>query len=157
MKHIATVIPLSVNLYACVKCGAETHANCNCGQPYLPKAGRARQAVDANPQKSNRALAAELGVDEKTVRNARTADNSAVERTGLDGKTRRLPIRAEEDERSIEADIEPENYYEAYMIRADQARHFASYSGKPTQEVVAMARQVAAAWTKLAKQLEESL
>jgi hypothetical protein len=47
-----------------------------------------------NRNKSNRALAAELGVDEKMVRKGRTAEQSAVEpRIGLDGKTRRMPKR----------------------------------------------------------------
>lgn len=45
------------------------------------------QAIKANPQKSNRAIAEEIGADEKTVRKAR-ADQSApeAERTGRDGK-----------------------------------------------------------------------
>ena len=67
------------------------------------KAARAAAAVAANPEKSNRAIAAETGLSEPTVRRARTASHDAVERTGavgkdlpvartgLDGKTRRLP------------------------------------------------------------------
>jgi hypothetical protein len=51
-------------------------------------------AVKANPEKSNRTIAEEIGVDEKTVRKAREsiADMSAI-RTGLDGKTRKMPER----------------------------------------------------------------
>jgi hypothetical protein len=53
---------------------------------YKPKAVRARRAVEANPEKSNRAIAEEIGVDEKTIRKAR-ADLSAPESvTGKDGK-----------------------------------------------------------------------
>src|SRR5215470_17620220 len=52
---------------------------CSCGK-----------AVAENPGMSNRAIAADIGVDEKVVRNARKAgaDNSAPETpTGRDGKS----------------------------------------------------------------------
>ena len=86
---------VSVVRLACTACGAEANASCNCGKPYVPKLQRAADAVAEHPEKSNRAIAEEIGVDEKTVRQARasTADYSAVDepRTGRDGKTRRLP------------------------------------------------------------------
>ena len=85
----------SIVRLACSACGAEANASCNCGKPYVPKLQRAADAVAEHPEKSNRAIADEIGVDEKTVRQARasTADHSAVEepRTGKDGKTRKLP------------------------------------------------------------------
>jgi len=68
------VIPLrkpSLARLACVKCGAETDAACNCGVEYKPAAARAAEAIAANPEKSNRMIADEIGVDEKTVRKAR--------------------------------------------------------------------------------------
>jgi hypothetical protein len=50
------------------------------------------------PEKSDRAIAAEIGVSDKTVAKARraTADKSAVEkkRTGKDGKARKMPKSA---------------------------------------------------------------
>jgi hypothetical protein len=62
--------------------------------------------LEADPEKSNRAIAAWIGVDESTVRDARkksgagnpapdsTAGNPAVEkRVGRDGKARKLPKR----------------------------------------------------------------
>jgi hypothetical protein len=89
---------ISISRLICTGCGAETNATCNCGMDYKPKSVRAREAVEANPEKSNRAIAAETGVDEKEVRRQRakleesTADMSAVEeRVGLDGKTRKMP------------------------------------------------------------------
>ena len=94
---------IAISRLICVGCGSETNATCNCGMEYRPKSVRAREAVEANPEKSNRVIAEEIGVDEKTVRKARgsTADWSAV-RTGLDGKTRRMPEKqigpAPEDE-----------------------------------------------------------
>jgi hypothetical protein len=78
---------ISISRLICTGCGAETNATCNCGMEYRPKSERAREAVEANPEKSNRAIAEEIGVDEKTVRKAR-ADQSAPESvTGKDGKS----------------------------------------------------------------------
>jgi hypothetical protein len=71
----------------CVKCGAETHAACNCGKPYMPKLQRAAQAVAANPEKSNRAIAGEIGTSEATVRRARAASDDAPDAViGRDGR-----------------------------------------------------------------------
>ena len=76
---------------------------------------RAVEAIRANPERSDRAIAADLGVSGETVRQARkqlpsdlavdarigldgkarqlSTDGQLDERTGLDGKTRRLPVR----------------------------------------------------------------
>jgi hypothetical protein len=96
----ATVIPISIQRMVCSGCGAEANVSCNCGVAYMPKAVRAAEAIKANPEKSNRAIAAETGADEKEVRRQRakleetTADMSAVQkRTGLDGKTRSVRKR----------------------------------------------------------------
>lgn len=48
-----------------------------------------------------------------------------------------------------------ESYLAAYLIRADQAARFAVYEGVVSRNVIAMARRVADAWTKLADQMEE--
>ena len=90
---------IAISRLICVGCGSETNATCNCGMEYRPKSVRAREAVEANPEKSNRVIAEEIRVDEKTVRKARgsTADWSAV-RTGLDGKTRKMPERDDPEE-----------------------------------------------------------
>jgi hypothetical protein len=96
MRPLAAEV-ISIQRLICAGCGAETNATCNCGMEYRPKAARAREAIEATPEKSNRAIAEEIGVDEKTVRKARsTADQPAVqERTGLDGKTRKMPKHRE--------------------------------------------------------------
>ena len=86
----------SIAQIECSQCGATADAACNCGAPYVPKAIRATEAITKNPEKSSRAIAEEIGVDEKTVRKARkaTADKSAVEkRVGKDGKVRKLPAK----------------------------------------------------------------
>jgi hypothetical protein len=119
---------ISIVRLQCSACGAEANASCNCGKPYVPAKQRAADAVAAHPEKSNRAIAAEVGVDEKTVRQARdsTADYSAVEeRTGLDGKKRKLPsyIPPHQDEPNQDADLidQIENLF-MQLTRQGQAR-----------------------------------
>ena len=55
--------------YECPKCGND----CQCGVPYVPKTVRAAEAIRANPEKSNRAIADETGLSEPTVRRARAS------------------------------------------------------------------------------------
>src|SRR5690242_17274979 len=82
----------------CLKCGASAEAKCSCGVGYQHiRAGqRAEKAVMNNPEKSDRALAAEIGVSQPTVLRARRklADtNVSVEkRIGLDGKQRKAKL-----------------------------------------------------------------
>jgi hypothetical protein len=91
-----TVISMAVQQMTCTGCGAEANASCNCGKPYVPKKQRAKDAIAANPHKSDRAIAAEIGVDPMTVNKARHeagVDLSTPEREGRDGKVYRLPVR----------------------------------------------------------------
>jgi len=84
--------PPRIRLF-CSKCGTRAIAGCDCeGAVYYPAHIAAANAIAAQPNKSNRAIAAETGIAEVTIRRARTASNDAVEkRVGLDGKTRRMP------------------------------------------------------------------
>lgn len=78
----------------CSGCGAVAEASCDCGVGYVPAHEYAAKAVAANPEKSDRAIAAVFGIDHKTVGKARksTGEESPVEkRVGQDGKARRLP------------------------------------------------------------------
>lgn len=100
-------LPRAVKL-ECSTCGAEGSGSCDCGASYVPARERARAAIAANPGLSDRAIAAEIGTSHQTIMRARrgTGPDGPVEpRTGLDGKTRRLPIRPEvfEAEVQIEA------------------------------------------------------
>jgi hypothetical protein len=73
-------------LLRCIKCGIGAKAPCGCGahfvseRPTLTKATaleRAAAAVAAHPEKSNRVLAAEIGVGAETVRRARAGAKGA--------------------------------------------------------------------------------
>lgn len=79
----------------CSGCGAEVDAACTCGVDYTPARTRAAEAVAKNPEKSDRAIAEEIGVSDRTVNRARrTATGVAVgRRVGKDGRVRGLPSR----------------------------------------------------------------
>ena len=76
----------------CTECGARGEGSCECGAPYSP----VQKAIIKGPGKSDRLIAAELGVGSNTVRRARqkttAPSGGAVEtRIGKDGKRRRMP------------------------------------------------------------------
>jgi hypothetical protein len=48
---------------------------------------QAAEAIRANPEKSNRAIADETGLSEPTVRRARASDDAPATVTGRDGKS----------------------------------------------------------------------
>jgi len=79
----------------CSKCGATAGAACDCGVPYVPAGVAAAKAIAAHWEKSDRAIAKEIGIHYSTVREARiklTGGNPSVDkRIGLDGKARRMP------------------------------------------------------------------
>src|SRR5262245_16113234 len=79
----------------CVRCGAQANASCNCGEPYKP-VEIAKEAIKANPQKSNRAIAEETGVSEPTVRRARASGDAPDTVVGLDGKIYKAKGKAPE-------------------------------------------------------------
>jgi hypothetical protein len=60
---------------------------------YVPAIDRAIQAVTANPEKSDRAIAKDIGASPTTVGKARELSTTGQleTRTGLDGKARKLP------------------------------------------------------------------
>lgn len=151
------VIAMAVQQMTCTGCGAEANASCNCGKPYVPKKQRATDAVAANPQRSNRAIAADIGVSDDTVARARNelgAAHATPEREGRDGKVYRLPIRSEPDDSE---DEEPDNRRGAFILRADQARVLAAYSGPTDAEILKFARAAAQAWQELVADLQHKM
>jgi hypothetical protein len=74
----------------CPECGVCADAACDCGVAYVTAGTRAAAAVSKEPEKSDRAIASEIGVDHKTVGSARRSggDHSPPEkRIGKDGKS----------------------------------------------------------------------
>jgi hypothetical protein len=69
--------------YECPKCGN----NCQCGVPYVPKTVRAAEAIAAHLEKSDRAIAGEIGVDHKTVAKVR----AELEDVGNTSKPESIP------------------------------------------------------------------
>jgi hypothetical protein len=84
----AKILELPVRL-SCSSCGASASAACSCGVAYVPAREYAARAIAANPDKSNRAIAAETRMPLETVRRARLRDpnGSPGKRTGKDGKS----------------------------------------------------------------------
>lgn len=154
--HQLRAKPISIN-WMCSACGID--AGCNCGAPLMSKAQRAAEAIAADPRKSDRAIAEEIGVGSNTVRRARqTAPDGAVDnepRVGRDGKERRMPIRHEEDE---EDEFDPRLAFsqtkDAFMARAAEAEADAEYHGRVDQEIIRAAEETAAAWCQLVSKLK---
>jgi hypothetical protein len=123
--RFATEIRQSIQRLQCSLCGAEVNASCNCGKPYIPAKQRVAEHDAKHPGRSNRATAAALGVDEKTVRKAR-ADQSAPDQepsvapatpakvVGIDGKE--YPAR-----RDVTDDKDPEKVKAALINHAGAA------------------------------------
>jgi hypothetical protein len=86
VRDFAVLQGIHKAVLVCTGCGAEANASCNCGVSYVAKSIRAAEAIKANPNRSDRAIAADIGVDHKTVGKAR-GDNSPPERIGQDGKS----------------------------------------------------------------------
>jgi hypothetical protein len=83
----------SVARLRCTKCGAQVDAACNCGAPYeyIPPGKLAERAIADNPEKSDRAIAKELGINNATVSRARNragvANATPDKHVGQDGKS----------------------------------------------------------------------
>ena len=115
----------------CSSCGAAGIAACDCGAPYMPASARAAAAIVADRDKSDRAIAADLGIDHKTVGKARrsTGDYSPVDtRVGLDGKVRQMPQRKPKPEEVIPTEEEAEESYQQHLYKM-----FLDYLGDMTE------------------------
>jgi hypothetical protein len=74
----------------CSTRGVTADAACDCGAPYVPVSARAAEAIKANLEKSNRAIASELGVSTFVVNEARKelgVRYLSPERQGRDGRS----------------------------------------------------------------------
>jgi hypothetical protein len=74
-------------ILCCIKCGAKAKPGCECEAAYIPARMYAAKAIAAHPEKSDRAIAKDIGVDHKTVAKARKAvGDKSPTRVGTDGK-----------------------------------------------------------------------
>lgn len=151
MKH-GTVIAMAVQQMTCTGCGAEANASCNCGKPYVPKKQRAAEAIAANPQKSDRAIAADIGVSPMTVGRARSEGETDVtpEREGIDGKVYHLPVR------EVEPDT-PRELKESFFSLVDMALRISELdlSGiTPTPKMRQAMEGVITAWTEAQRRMK---
>ncbi len=163
---MAKIIPLRrTSEIGCSACGATVDAACDCGAPYLPAGQRAAEAIAANPQMSDRAIAREIGTSHTTVQKARAATGNQLPvddetRIGLDGKERRMPVRSvieeTDDQEFSQRELASRNRG-SFLLRAQEAKNFAFYTGKVDQKLVDFARGTAAAWCELVKTLEQKL
>ena len=177
----AKVVPMPVRTsLVCSSCGAAGEGSCRCGAPYVAPGQRAAEAVAANPGKTDRAIAADIGVDAETVRRARKKSGSAnaatEKRTGKDGKKypakkkakaankpgplptdpiqEACPDCADEEERWQRSLTNLAG--DAIVVEAFWTREFGAAwtKFKATSEVVTLAEQAAAAWRKVADDLK---
>jgi hypothetical protein len=111
----------------CSACGVEAAAACDCGAPYIPAGAAAAKAVAAHPEKSNRAIAAETGIPETTVRRSRAgAPKGATDtRVGKDGKTypaKKAKARKQPEKKSkpkiSESELDADSKEAADLLRA---------------------------------------
>src|SRR5262245_420810 len=101
----------------CTGCGATAKAPCGCGVEfqYIPAGQAAAKAVAAHPEKSDRAIAADVGVSHKTVERARKSSGvtnvTPTKRTGRNGveqagtKQRKLPAKNGEHVNGLGANL----------------------------------------------------
>ena len=107
----------------CTKCGAEANASCNCGEPYVPAALRVAEYDKANPGKSTREAAADLGISNKTVSKARGVTGVTPETvTGRDGKTYKAKREVEPEARRSAATVEQIDLETAVAIVVDHLK-----------------------------------
>ena len=170
----------------CTKCKKSIKAGCECGAPYVP-AGKVAAAAVAKPEnvkKSNRALASEIGINERTVRRARSGAAKAAVRVGKDGKTRRIPTLKPQPvtmltarqrrnrwktkwERKLYNQLPPEEKWlesltalcsHAVHMEAQWTRYFGDWRKFPIEPCYHnMIKQAAAAWQTLLSQIDPVL
>jgi hypothetical protein len=123
MSEPTEIVQRVTRALACSACGAAGEANCDCGAPYLPASARAAKAIIENPGRSDRSIAAEIGVSDRTVNRARgsTATHDAVEkRVGADGRSRKQPAKLVNGLNAVGKPFSPQ-YDPNYKVRGARA------------------------------------
>jgi hypothetical protein len=139
----------------CMSCGATVEAACDCGTIYVPAGQRAIAAVSVNPEMSDRAIAAAIGVDHKTVAAARRAigeDSPPEKRIGKDGKRYRAkPARPYDPVGDSRATFERQCYLS--IMAAETATVLIHDCGEIDEELFTLADNAANIWRELAEKL----
>jgi hypothetical protein len=149
--EIIQMKPQSVVNWMCSSCGVD--AGCNCGAPLMSKGQRIAEAIVVGDQRSSRAIAKELGVSHTAVDDVRNSTGKRLPvgpRTGLDGRTRRLPRRQEAE---FDEDIAIEQTKQVFLLGAHEAIDTAEYRGPVDDEIIQTAKDAAAAWCRLVSKL----
>jgi len=122
--------------YRCSACGADR--GCDCNAPAIEKAAT---ALARSPEKSDRAIAKELGVDHKTVAKARreaesTGEVSPVEkRVGADGKERKTKTpRQRKIAQNKKRQEEHAQWVERRRVFEDEVHHWVKSLGAEEAE-----------------------
>jgi predicted transcriptional regulator len=149
----------AIQRMACTACGAEANASCDCGKPYVPKSVRAREIKEANPEKSTRAIAEELGLSQSTVRDAlKVSGDHSGQVIGRDGKSYPAQVRVVRlrREQENEEKIGKENLRSVLLMNSAASVECAVYEGPVDDEIIRATERAAAAWNNLAKRLRGS-
>lgn len=158
MRMESTIIKFTAMRLECSRCGAEARASCNCGEAYIPAKQRAAEAIKANPEKSDRSIAADLGTNPMTVGRARKelgVTGVTPERIGRDGKTYPSHI----DREQLDA---LKNNKSGLVILAGQAADLAemfhaAINENPaaiTKQAINEVRRAALRWSTISARLE---
>lgn len=142
----------------CSSCGVTVDAACNCLAPIIVIKPRdaAAKAIAAHPEKSDRAIAKEIGVTKNTVMRARESGGPfgpSERRVGNDNKSypASQPTRKQDSEETI--------WRRGLIHRATVAAADAKYENwsqfKVDQELVTVVKKASDAWTKLTTYLEK--
>ena len=119
MSTEPVVIPFTMQRMICTGCGAEANASCTCGVAYVPAAKRVADYDKANPGRSTRQAAADLGTTSNTVSKARRSGATQVAPdtvTGRDGKryqAKRMPKQVMPTEEEAEEEYQLTIYDQA--------------------------------------------
>ena len=176
MNVVKLQTKMTSEILRCSACGAKATTACNCGADYeyVPAGQIAAKALAANPKKSDRAIAAEIGVSDTTVLRARrrAASNEAPEkRKGRDGKhypakQAAAPVSlCGADWETMQPILHPNSNHphhlrkRGFLYRADEAIRHAQADDlagmKVTAEMRRLALKAARVWTELATQLNK--
>lgn len=170
-KIVQFAQPVTRARLECPQCQKGTDAICECNVPYKYVTARelAERALAKSPQKSDRAIAEETGVNKNTVARARDDASNIEMRIGKDGKAYNATRQPAVNRDKKPAPESEENWQEDIVDRTKVAIDSASLSRwkedygkgwtefKVTEQMVKLAEQAAKDWRKLATVLRTRL